>query len=180
MDILNTTHTPPDWVWKTFSGRVEKKLFGPGVILYRFTTPYYQSLTYSSTDRLKGASMKSLEESVRGGQWWFDQATYQKLEHNSRKNGTPINLEARIGMAVAFDWSNMTELIRGRVLRPLFGWEGKTSRQQMNTDKKNASAIFLAGGMKQIYLPNLDGAKIRLGKSDDIFIIDTYECQGLK
>jgi hypothetical protein len=74
-------------------------------------------------------------------------------------NNAPSNL-ARARSAVTQQWNPMTNLLKAKLLFPVYAFVGQCSGQVIDEDAKHSNTFFI-GGAWQLWIPNLNATLIR-------------------
>lgn len=122
-----------------FRSQPRKTLFSPNTEFCRFVT------AENPRTGEKG-------NQVFGSPWWFSKEIFRKLVNLADPKNLGIGDVARIGLAVPKQFNPKMEWIAIIYLtQSVYGWSGVAARQLASP----AANIYLAGGLEQVFLPNL-------------------------
>jgi hypothetical protein len=147
-EVLTFDAAPADVRRGFRCGRAQKRLLLPGVALYKFT----QHPLFDAAGRVTP--------------WWFaveplaadDPGLAGALERAKRLGVAPATF-VRARAAVTRQWNTLSDLLRVRLLVPVWAFVGRCADQPIDTDPRLANVVFI-GGAYQLWVPNLSRCEI--------------------
>jgi hypothetical protein len=59
------------------------------------------------------------------GPWWFEFEAFQQIKHFGLRNHYSLDYSARLHAAILYEWSEVTGVVRARLIQPLQAWKGR-------------------------------------------------------
>lgn len=106
------------------------------------------------------------DRAPRWSPWWlplqanvppFEQAFWplQEIERQAKQRGGGPRFVFRGGVAVLPEWNDMLRFAVIRLRADAYAFAGPAASQQMTDDGNQPTQIYLAGGLWQLFVPNL-------------------------
>ena len=116
-----------------------------GTVLYRFVDVTRRANPLDAAD----------------GAWWFEYEAFQQIKHFGLRHGYGLDYSARLHAAILYEWSEVTGVVRARVVQPLRAWKGR-GKQVVGTgrdarDLGTMTPMQSVHEVYQLYIPGLGG-----------------------